>query len=308
MLGIAAAALASCTNNEVMEVADSRAIGFDAFVGNATKADITDDNISEFYVFGGYNNSFTNVFNNAVVSKSDGGWTYTPTQYWTASKAYTFQGYAPKIETKVDPTATGVKFTDFVANGETDLLASKVASVNTDSQITTMSAVQLDFRHVLSKIKFKFTTDLANVNITISDLKVKQLPGKGTYTNSGSTGTWAVSDAQDYTLTSNGTLTNSAALTSGDAIVLPQTPSDIKVTFTLNATGGIELKDKAITTTLPNTKLEEGNVYVYTAKIDAKNIDPEGELVPIVFDAPIVDAWASEAAGGDVTVSTGDGD
>ena len=35
MLGAAAMMLASCTQNEVMEVAESRAIGFDAFVNNS---------------------------------------------------------------------------------------------------------------------------------------------------------------------------------------------------------------------------------------------------------------------------------
>ena len=38
MLGAAAMMLASCTQNEVVEVAESRAIGFDAFVNNNTKA------------------------------------------------------------------------------------------------------------------------------------------------------------------------------------------------------------------------------------------------------------------------------
>lgn len=64
MLGVAALALASCTNEEVLNVSDSRAIGFDAFVGKTTKADITDANISEFYVYGGYDNNLTNVFDN----------------------------------------------------------------------------------------------------------------------------------------------------------------------------------------------------------------------------------------------------
>ena len=46
LLGMAVAALASCTNEEVTQVAENRTIGFaGAFVDNATKADITKDNI-----------------------------------------------------------------------------------------------------------------------------------------------------------------------------------------------------------------------------------------------------------------------
>ena len=55
MLGVAVAALASCTQNEVVDIAESNAIKFDnAFVGNATKAtapEITKDNITDIYVY-----------------------------------------------------------------------------------------------------------------------------------------------------------------------------------------------------------------------------------------------------------------
>lgn len=57
LLGAAAVvALSSCTKNEVLEVAENRAIGFDAFVNNNTRAeaDVTSDKIAKFWVFGGY--------------------------------------------------------------------------------------------------------------------------------------------------------------------------------------------------------------------------------------------------------------
>lgn len=308
MLGVAAIALASCTQNEVVEVAESRAIGFDAFVGNTTKADITDATIDEFYVYGGYD-GLTNVFNNVKVYKKGDAWTYDNTQYWTADKTYKFQGYAPDINPEEGSSITsagenGVNFTGFVADGTTDLLASEIVSKTTDATISKSDAIQLTFRHVLSKIKFKFTTDLDNVNITITNLKVKALPNKGTYTNNGTTGsTWNVStgetDKQDYGLTSTGTLTNSAELLSGDAIVLPQTPSNISVTFTVTATGGLSLT-KDHTVTLPATKLEEGKVYVYTAALTHENIDPDGELKPITFSQPKEYPWSTEQPGGEI--------
>lgn len=304
MLGVAALALASCTNEEVLNVSDSRAIGFDAFVGKTTKADITDANISEFYVYGGYDNNLTNVFDNVKVYTEDEGttWKYDNTQYWTVGKTYKFQGYAPTTTARVTAGEKGINFTDFVADGQTDLIASTVVS-KTIASTSDIAPVQLTFRHVLSKIKFKFTTDLNNVNITISELKVNALPNKGTYTNNGDTGTWAVSESGDYSLTSTGTLTNNADLTSGEAIVLPQTPSNISVTFTVTATGGLSLT-KEHTVTLPTTQLQEGNVYVYTAAITHKNIDPDGELKPIEFGDPTVSPWSSDGNGGDVTFPT----
>lgn len=305
MLGVAAMVLASCTQNEVVEVAENRTIGFDAFVGNTTKADITDATISEFYVYGGYD-GLVNVFNNVKVYKKGEAWTYDNTQYWTAGKTYKFQGYAPATNTAAAGD-NGVNFTDFVADGETDLLASAVESVTIPEEFTVADPVGLTFRHVLSKIKFKFTTNLDNVDITISGLKVNKLPNTGTYTNNGTTGTWVPAGEGDYPLTSDGTLVNkqsegkTTALESSEAIVLPQTPNEIEVTFTLNATGGLTLENKSLTVKLPNTKLEEGNVYVYTAQITAQNIDPDGELVPIIFDVPTVTPWNPETPGGDVS-------
>lgn len=58
MLGVAVAALASCTQNEVMEVAEGRAIQFNTFVNNNTKTvtEVPSGTLasSEFYVFGNY--------------------------------------------------------------------------------------------------------------------------------------------------------------------------------------------------------------------------------------------------------------
>lgn len=304
MLGIATMMLASCTNEDVLNVSDSRAIGFDAFVGKTTKADITDENIKEFYVYGGYDNNLTNVFNNVKVYL-DGSWKYDKTQYWTADKTYKFQGYAPATD-KAEAGENGVNFTNFEADGTTDLLASEVVTrttTSTEEGISNSGLIQLTFRHVLSKIKFKFTTNLDNVNIAISDLTVNALPNTGTYTNSGTTGTWVVSGNDNYTLSSTGTLTNSDDLVSGDAIVLPQTPNSISVTFTVTATGGLSLT-KEHTVTLPATTLEEGNVYVYTANITAQNIDPENPLKPIEFGDPTVEEWSTDQTGGDVIYPT----
>ena len=43
VFGMAISALTGCTQSEVLDVADSRAIGFDAFVGKPTRTDVTND-------------------------------------------------------------------------------------------------------------------------------------------------------------------------------------------------------------------------------------------------------------------------
>lgn len=297
MLGVAAMALASCTNEEVLNVADSRAIGFDAFVGKPTKAIMTDKDFREFSVYGGYDASLENVFSNQSVTSKDGtNWTYSPTKYWTEEKTYTFQAYSPSSAAG-SASANGVNFTGFVADGATDLLVSNVANMKGSDA----APISLTFRHILSLIDFKFSTDINGATITISNLKVNALPNKGNYTNANTTGTWSVSESGNYDMTVANGVTISAPQTSTSVMVLPQTPAEkaISVTFTVNATGSIEITDAAHTVYLPATALVEGNHYTYTAIITASNIDPGNPLEEIEFGDPTVNPWVS-ASGGDV--------
>lgn len=292
LLGVTVATLSSCTQSEVLEVAGSnKAIGFDAFVNKSIRADITTDNINHFKVFGGYDGNYTNVFNDEKVSGSKGSWTYDNTQYWTKGKTYTFQAYAPEGAT-ASATANGVNFTGFTADGETDLLVSGVKTVSEVNTASDPEKVQFSFRHVLSKIKFTFSTTLNNVNIAISDLKVQQVPNTGNYTNSGSTGSWgSPSGTKDYDLTVAEQVTKSNAKSSSEIIVMPQTFSQgLTVSFKVTVTGGLSLTADH-TVTLPTTAWEEGKCYNYKAELTPENIDPLNPLKPVEFGDPTVDGW-----------------
>lgn len=292
LLGLTVATLSSCTQSEVLEVAGSnKAIGFDAFVNKSIRADITTDNINHFKVFGGYDGNYTNVFNDEKVSGSKGSWTYDNTQYWTNGKTYTFQAYAPEGAT-ASATANGVNFTGFAADGKTDLLVSGVKTVSEVNTASDPEKVQFSFRHVLSKIKFTFSTTLNNVNIAISDLKVQQVPNTGNYTNSGSTGSWgSPSGTKDYDLTVAEQVTKSDAKSSSEIIVMPQTFSQgLTVSFKVTVTGGLSLTADH-TVTLPTTAWEEGKCYNYKAELTPENIDPLNPLKPVEFGDPTVDGW-----------------
>ena len=92
LLGAAAVvALSSCTKNEVLEVAENRAIGFDAFVGKNTRAIIDDENpLTTFKVFGSFSDDtlYNGVFNNVTVSNPTGEWKSKKTEYWQKDKSY----------------------------------------------------------------------------------------------------------------------------------------------------------------------------------------------------------------------------
>ena len=67
ILGAAVIALTGCTNNEVVDIPQFRAINFsNAFVNNTTRADVTNADFKQFWVYGDYQNesSWVDVFNN----------------------------------------------------------------------------------------------------------------------------------------------------------------------------------------------------------------------------------------------------
>lgn len=313
MCGIAALAFASCTQNEVLNVNENRAINFDGFVGKPTKAAVNSvDDLAAFQVFGGYGTDgaldYDNVYDDVAVTKSgeNSPYTWTPaeTKYWQQGYKYTFNAYAPALGSGKGTASVGengVTITDFVASdGETDLLIAETKTVNATSTIPS-GAVQFTFNHVLSMIRFTFSTTLVGVNITISDLKVNQVPNKATYTAAASNnGSWETMDNNskvDYSLTVSGSITSDNSTgkkSSSEKIVIPQSfgSTGLTVTFKLNATGALTLTDKVHTVTLPTTQWEKGKRYNYNAKITKDNIDPDGgSLTEITFSDPIVTSW-----------------
>lgn len=303
MLGAALVALSSCTQNEVLNVNESRTIGFDGFIGKPTRAETTNENITTFQVFGGFDSQYTNVFNDVAVNRTGDSGSYTwaseTIQYWQADKAYTFNAYAPEGNGTVSVGAGGISINGFKAtDGGTDLIIAETVSKTADATfMASPDKVKFSFKHVLSMIKFTFSTDLAGVNIKISELKVNGVLCQGDYNSNG----WQnITGSAAYSLNVDGTITNASAKASTEAIVIPQTTTDggITVSFKLKAEGALDIEDTdARTVNIPATTWAQGNRYNYTAKITAQNIDPDNILQPIEFDAPTVEQWADADSG-----------
>lgn len=294
MLGVAAMALASCTQNEVVEYADSRAIQFDnAFVNNSTRAEITGvGNLAGFYVFAGFGSNTSNVYNNTLVTRrgDSGSYTWTPAYvaYWQDGENYTFDAYAANA--KIDDASVGtdgkLKFTDVVlTDGTNDILVAETGVSTVDASNT--SAVELTFSHTLSKVKFTFETAIENVNFTIKSVSFNDVVNKGSYAG----GVWtAASDKQAYNFGNcSAVVTNEAGQSTQALIVLPQQLSNTQtVTFTLSATGALALDERTLTAKLPSFDLQEGYSYNFVATLTSENIstdpdDPDVSLKPIEF-------------------------
>lgn len=305
MLGAAVAVLSSCTQNEIINVNESRAIGFDSFVGKPTRAAVTTDNLTSFNVFGGFDSQYDNVYKDVVVTKTEEGagtyaWLPAQTKYWQLDKTYNFCAYSPSGNGTASADANGIVITGFNASsGDVDLIVAKADPITANSDfIANPQSVQFTFNHVLSMIRFTFATTLEDVTISITDLKVNEVPCEATYTNS----IWQTPVAETkstYGLTVANDITKDASQNSSEAIVIPQTfGAGLNVTFKLKATGALSIAGSdgngvQHSVTLPTTAWENGKRYNYTATFDITNIDPDNpdNYKPIEFGAPTVTSW-----------------
>lgn len=189
LLGVAVAAMTSCSNDKLLDQAEpiQRAIGFEAFTNNATKAvtETTDAGLSKFYVFG-YNPTET-VFDNVVVTKSGTGsaststWSYDDefTKYWTKQN-YSFAAYANGnsengIATSGDATTVLFEENELtIANYVVDDNKDLVADIETvDNRGLDNATVTFDFKHLLSMIQFQIYNTSADYRMRIVSATVE---------------------------------------------------------------------------------------------------------------------------------------
>jgi len=323
VLGVAAAAMTSCTSDELIEVNQSSLIKFEPFVNKGTRSvQDTNGDISKFYVYGCHTEAdVVSDFINVPVTKN-GTWEYYTGvgndqenyRYWT-SALYYFGAYATKNvseqlvnETKVafDQTDNKLTFTDFTVNDDNDL----VADVMTFQQVSLENpeTVQFTFRHLLSKIQFSFknTHSVAGTTMDITDLKIDKCRVKGTCTVTENDVTWSelVADTEEdsrglalHNVTTSGIAINNTYV--NNTLVVPGAIQDdykvsFKVTFK-NAEGqiigektyadnsAIVLKTNAVNV------WEPGYVYNYIAELSL-------DLVPIKFGVSVTD-WNSDLNG-----------
>ena len=187
-VALAAVGMTACVQNEELVVPqNTAAITFDSFVGNATKADPSYNEqanpLTAFDVWAFMDETDGTVLTDEDVQKNGGVWSYYNTQYWFPNHTYYFAALAPMESPNVTETlATGeaaklglgtVAFTN--VDGTEDLLYAK-KSVTTPTDNATlanqgMPAVELQFQHLLSKVKFTFQNGFATDKVTVEDRK-----------------------------------------------------------------------------------------------------------------------------------------
>lgn len=326
MLGVAVAALASCTQNEVVDIAESNVIKFDnAFVGKATKAvtspELTTDNIEDMYVFavdGNGDKVFTNQPEN-VYRTAENAWGYTNLVSWDNTKSYEFRAYAGKdLGTAVtyDNDNNALKFSDIVVDGaegnQFDLLYSNwVNRTNGGSAVDDKSPIAFTFEHLLSMVKFTLKSGFGeSTQVAIKDFKFYGLKTKGDYNADGTSETWALKEAANTGDNTNfkgneaadGDIAYFAKVGAVDVenswVIIPQTNNESDesavemVKFTVNLIDdeiAPEDKVKDFIVKLPKIEWNKGYRYNYIFTITPENMEIADKY--ITFDQPIVNKW-----------------
>lgn len=155
----------------------------DSVQSRATTADLANFGVYSYIKDNAETPTVKQFMIDQLVKKDGGEWTYSPIKYWPSNDyKLNFFGYSPHIsaaggvELHINKGADGSTPTiDYIVPTETakqlDLLAASHDYISKNER--TEDAVPLNFRHLLSEVKFR-KGDLSGANITeltISDIK-----------------------------------------------------------------------------------------------------------------------------------------
>lgn len=285
LIALAAIGMTACMQEEVMDTPTGGAITFDkAFVGNATKAVVTTDNLEAFQVWGYVNQPSGKLFEGTEVTKAGDAWTYQGTQYWAPENEYHFAAIAP-VSSQWALSAYPGKLT-FENDGATDLIyaAKKVTSAAAGN---TNSAVAFEFDHLLSKVKLNFTNGFPTENVTVALTEIKMATPQTAEMAiaSGEACVWANFGAnKDFTFADK-QLASAASATTEEYFILPY---DAVISFKVNVLVGDQPVYTGVkTATLPAATFEMGHAYNLSAVINADVLNFD----EIEFTVNQVDAW-----------------
>lgn len=322
---LAVAALASCSKEQTINVDKGEAISFEnAFVENATRVatDLTTANLQDFGVYGtvakGGNTAL--IFNNTKVYKGVDGFKYDVPQYWIAGANYTFTAIAPQTGAKwsYNPATTTLSFDNAAAAAEQDVLFAYAAKA-TETELTEQNTqpVAFIFKHILSKIAFKFKNTFADGNTTLSIYNVK-------INNTAKNGTMLVTDGVDQawddtdedlvvpfgTQKDNVNLNKDAAIGNGANLVVAHQyiiPDEREYVITFD----VDLYQAGVYLATYNHEVKKtinfaknGN-YSLNVELAPNTVDPDNDtLYPIEFTVEKVENWDPATGGTDVNVVT----
>lgn len=311
--------LGACSSSDEPAADPSVPVGFS--VQTETRAAVTGTTLPDgslFKVWGGYDGN--NVFDGRKVTKTASGCTYTGTEYWVPGKTYNFHAVYPAelpagaITVAGDGTVSVSNF-DCSATGDAavDLMTASAPDIKADKIIASQNPVGLTFSHLLSNISFVFDNQLTGYVAEVTDISFL-IQVKGDYSSTeASPWTNLIPGAITlYPAAAPLTVANGSSVTSDPALVIPQSNTGVKVTFTVTireiideATGSTMTVVKRFTSPLATTdgEWEMGQRYEYKATLTDELMEMDGltqiTLVVKITDWSVEDAnvsWGGETA------------
>ena len=313
-VALAAVGMTACVQNEELAVAQPNAkIEFaNAYVSNASRTAnpvITTANLDGFKVWSFMDEVGGTVLEDEAVTKVNGVWGYTNIQYWFPEHTYYFAALAPidgnwtvVPTTDVDASKLGLGVVSFTnktnddKTGVVDLLyAKETATTPTIAELTNngMAAVNMQFQHLLSKVRFTFQNGFpaGDITVKVSDVTMTA-PKSGTIDLAQATYNDAWVLGQDEVTLAFGNVADLAITELGRAanerFSIPATDAyEYNVNFHVQVYQGAvlayELDKEAV---IKGHALEMGKAYNFTAVIDNNSLN----LHKIEFTAE-VDEW-----------------
>lgn len=179
-------AMASCSNNEIIDVNSGEGISFRTSLDKATRANAANvttlENLSEFKV-AGIGNGAT-YMPELLVSKSGLAWNTASTYYWPEF-GLNFFAYAPKdlgtgtaTLNHTAQTITGFAPAADIAD-QKDLLISYNTGNKTSNEA---SGVEMNFKHALSQIEIKAKCSNPNIKIEVKGVRIVNAGRKADFT------------------------------------------------------------------------------------------------------------------------------
>lgn len=193
----AVAALASCSNDDVLDYSRTEIAFGSAFIENSTRA-LGDDYsgskaLQQFTLYGTVtgNAATVNLYNAATVSGNvgDATWNCSQTQYWVPNASYKFAAVVDGTVKTADANGMPLTLGYTVANGGGDLLyAEAIAATNAaatpTSGVNTNGVVEFTMNHLLSKVYFNVTNSSGSDDYSyqVTGITVNNALKEGTYT------------------------------------------------------------------------------------------------------------------------------
>lgn len=319
VLALAFAAFASCNKVESIETAAEHISFGNAFVEAKTRDAVdpstTTASISAFDAWAFMDVPTGTVLDKERVTKNGDEWSYDNLQYWLADHDYYFYAVSPVDDANVIVDASGINTTGLGVvtftndEGTCDLLYAE-QKVETPEVLGAMPKVQLQFAHLLSKLKFTFVNSFTNANahLAVKNVVITNAPGQATIALNSADAAWVL--ANNTTTLEFGDVNGGNPFDLGlankkecasERLTIPADKTYIyNIEFTLVLYYGDQVameSNKKVT--LSNQAFVAGKHYNLVADINPENFAPTA-LQPIIFDVVGVDKWDEGEFNGEI--------